>query len=75
MSGPLDPNTILPGQTVQLLSEPGGTLGDGPGVPVALASVNFSATANELQLFPLAPLEPGNYVIQLTGDSSTGQPC
>jgi len=73
MSGPLDPNTILPGQTVQLLAEPDGTLGDGSGIPVALASVNFSTTADELQLFPLAPLEPGNYVVQLTGDSSTGQ--
>ena len=31
MSGPLDPNTILPGQTVQLFSEPDGTLGDGAG--------------------------------------------
>ena len=74
MSGPLDPNTILPGQTVQLLSEPNGTLGDGSGVPVALASVNFSTAANELQLFPLAPLEPGSYVIELTGDSSKGRP-
>jgi methionine-rich copper-binding protein CopC len=70
MSGPLDPNTILPGQTVQLFS----SSDNGSGSSVALASVNFSTTAAELQLFPLAPLGPGNYVIQLTGDSSTGQP-
>jgi methionine-rich copper-binding protein CopC len=41
--------------------------------PVALASVNFSATTDELQLFPLAPLAPGNYVVWLAGDSSTDQ--
>ncbi len=71
MSGPLDPNTIVPGQTVQLLENTDGQLGDGSGTPVALASVNFSAAADELQLFPLAPLGPGNYVVQLSGDSST----
>jgi len=70
MSGPLDPNTILAGQTVQLffISPAGGV-----GTPVALASVNFSATANELQLFPAAPLAPGNYFVSLAGDSSAGQ--
>ena len=31
MSGPLDPNTILPGQTVQLFSGTDGMLGDGTG--------------------------------------------
>ena len=74
LSGPLDPNTIVAGQTVQLLENTDGRLGDGSGTPIALASVNFSATADELQLFPTAPLEPGNYVVQLSGDSSTGQP-
>jgi len=38
-----------------------------------LASVNFSPTANELQLFPVAPLAPGNYSVNLAGDSSAGQ--
>jgi methionine-rich copper-binding protein CopC len=73
LSGPLDPNSILPGQTVQLLSSKDGTVGAGTSDPVALASVNFSATADELQLFPLAPLAPGKYVIWLSGDSSSGQ--
>jgi methionine-rich copper-binding protein CopC len=69
MSGPLDPGTIAPGQTVQLLSVSGGVE-----TQVALASVNFSSTADELQLFPLAPLAPGRYLVQLSGDSSGGQP-
>jgi methionine-rich copper-binding protein CopC len=73
MSGPLDPNTIIAGQTVQLLLDPSGTTGEGAGTPIALASVNFSATANELQLFPVAPLAPGHYTVMLAGDSSTGQ--
>ena len=70
MSGPIDPSTIWPGQTVQLSRG----LRGGAGTPVALASVNFSTTADELQLFPLAPLAPGNYVVQLAGDASQGQP-
>ncbi len=69
LSGALDPSTIVAGQTVQLLPESGGQLG----TPIALASVNFSAAADELQLFPLAPLAPGRYVVQLSGDSSGGQ--
>jgi methionine-rich copper-binding protein CopC len=63
MSGPLDSSTIVPGQTVQLLS-----VSDGVETPVALASVNFSATADELQLFPQAPLAPGQYVVELAGN-------
>jgi methionine-rich copper-binding protein CopC len=73
MSGPLDAGTILPGQTVQLFSGTIGMLGDRTGSQVALASVNFSSAADELQLFPLAPLAPGNYVVWLAGDSRTDQ--
>jgi methionine-rich copper-binding protein CopC len=73
MSGPLDPSTILAGQTVQLFSGTSGMVNAGTANSVALASVNFSATANELQLFPLAPLAPGNYVVGFAGDSSTDQ--
>jgi hypothetical protein len=36
MSGPLDPTTILPGQTVQVFSEPDPRPGGGPGEPVLL---------------------------------------
>ena len=75
MSGPLDPNTIVPGQTVQLFS---GTDGDGRRRHRQSRSrwprSIFPSTADELQLFPLAPLAPGNYTIWLAGDSSTGQP-
>ena len=69
MSNPIDPGTIIPGQTVQLVSVSGGTTS-----PVALASVNSSTAADELQLFPEAPLEPGNYEVQLAGDATGGQP-
>jgi methionine-rich copper-binding protein CopC len=71
MSGALDPNTVLPGQTVVLFAGTVAMVGDGTASQVALASVNFSDTADELQLFPLAPLEPGNYVVWLAGNSST----
>ena len=75
MSGPLDPNTIMPGQTVQLFSGTRRWSTTGAANPVVLlASVNFSSTADKLQLFPLAPLAPGNYTIWLAGDASTGQP-
>jgi methionine-rich copper-binding protein CopC len=73
LSGPLDPNTIVPGQTVQLLENPGDTPGEAPTSQVALASVNFSAAADELQLFPAAPLEPGTYLVRLAGNSSEDQ--
>ena len=69
LSGPLDPGTVVPGQTVQLFA-----VGDGGAeAPVALAWANVSAADDELQLFPLAPLGPGQYVVQLSGDSSGGQ--
>ena len=35
---------------------------------------NVSSAGDELQLFPLAPLAPGHYVVQLSGDASQGQP-
>ena len=73
-SGPLDPNTIVAGQTVQLFSGSDEMVDDGTALRVGLASVNFSASADELQLFPLAPLAPGEYTVWLAGDSSTGQP-
>jgi methionine-rich copper-binding protein CopC len=73
MSDPLDPNTIVPGQTVQLFSGTEAMLGNGAAIPVALASVNYSSTADELQLFPLAPLAPGSYTIWLAGNLSMDQ--
>jgi methionine-rich copper-binding protein CopC len=73
LSGPIDPNTIVAGQTVQLFFSPAGATGGGASIPVALASVNFSSAADELQLFPVAALAPGNYSVKLAGDSSTGQ--
>jgi methionine-rich copper-binding protein CopC len=73
MSGPIDPNTIVAGQTVQLFFSPIGATGGVASTPVALASVNFSSAADELQLFPVAALAPGNYLVKLAGDSSTGQ--
>ena len=71
LSGPLDPATVAAGSTVRLLYSPTGTFGDGNDIDVALASVNFSATVNELQLFPQAALNPGNYRVVLAGDSGS----
>lgn len=46
MSGPLDPSTLIPGQTVQLLFSPNGTFGpDDQQIP--LASVNFSPAVED----------------------------
>ncbi len=75
MSGPLDPNTLVAGQTIQLFFSPAGATDGSAGNPVAvaLASVNFSTAANELQVFPLAPLAPGDYTVSLAGNSGTGQ--
>ena len=71
MSGPLDPNTIVAGETVQLFFSPAGGAGGGAGIPIAIASINFSTAANELQIFPAAPLAPGDYTVSLAGDSET----
>lgn len=68
MSHSLDPNTLNPGQDVQLLSLPAG---GGPASPVALAEINFSAD-DELQLYPQAPLAPGKYEVLLLGNASGG---
>ena len=75
LSGPLDPTTVAAGSTVRLLYSATGTFGDGNDVDVPLASVNFSTTVNELQLFPQAALEPGDYRVVLSGDSSSARQC
>jgi hypothetical protein len=79
LSAALDPSTILPGQNVQLVSNPSGNFGDGNDQPVALSAsnpVNFSSAVNELQILPQAPLAPGYYKVILGGNSDTspGQP-
>jgi hypothetical protein len=70
LSAPLDPSTIVPGQTTQLAWNPTGAFGDGNDQAVSLGGVNFSAAANELQLTPAAPLAPGYYRLFLAGDST-----
>ncbi len=88
MSGPLDPSTILAGQTVQLLYSPDGDFAL-DGQQVSLGSVNFSPVVeatppsgddavlhyqgnNELQLFPASPLAEGYYEVVLAGQSVAG---
>ena len=68
LSGPLDPSTIVAGQNVRLLYSSDGAFAQ-DGQDVALASVNFSATINELQLFPARALAPGQYEVILAGQS------
>ncbi len=74
LSGPLDPGTIQPDQTVLLTYNPSGNFGDGNDQDIPLTDSNFSSTADELQLKPDAPLAPGYYQLFLAGDSSTGNP-
>jgi methionine-rich copper-binding protein CopC len=74
LSGPVDPSTVVAGQTVRLLTNPLGRFGDGNDQDVLLSSVNYSASIGELQLFPSDPLAPGTYRIVLSGDASSGLP-
>ncbi len=71
LSGPLDPSTINPGQTVQLLCSPSGSSAQN-GQNVPLSAVNFSPAINELQLFPARALPPGRYEVLLVGQSGDG---
>ena len=68
LSGPLDPSTILAGQNVRLIFSPDEAFNQ-DGQDVALASVNFSAAIDELQLFPAQALAPGQYEVVLAGKS------
>ena len=88
LSGPLDPGTIVPGQTVRLIFSPSGQF-DQDGQDISL-TVNFSPAIedapppdsrgavlhdqglNELQLFPASPLAPGHYEVILAGRSDNG---
>ncbi len=72
LSGPLDPDTVAAGTTVQLLTNPTGTFGDGKNSEVTLSSVNFSPAVDELQLFPDSALPPGYYQVVLSGDAGAG---
>jgi methionine-rich copper-binding protein CopC len=73
LSAALDPSTLTAGQTVRLLYNRDGQFGNGQDTVVALSSVNYSATANELQLFPQRALAPGSYEVVLSGDTSLSQ--
>jgi methionine-rich copper-binding protein CopC len=64
LSAPIDPGTVAAGQTVQLFQVSGGVE-----TQIPLASTNVSTPGDELQLFPAAPLAPGQYVVQLSGNS------
>lgn len=41
---------------------------------IPIANINYAYAANELQLFPMAPLAPGHYTVFLGGDASLGNP-
>jgi hypothetical protein len=71
MSAPLDPATVIAGQTVSLTYNPDGTFGDGNDQEVPLAWTNVGVGGTELQLAPTAPLAPGAYKVVIAGDSST----
>jgi hypothetical protein len=69
LSEPLDPNTVSADGTVQLITNPNGTFGDGNDQPVSLASVGLNTSGNELLIAPAAPLSPGYYEVVLAGNS------
>jgi len=75
LSKPLAPSTVDAGRTVRLVYNPKGSFGDGHDVAVGLGSVNYSAAANELQIFPARALAPGVYQVTLSGDTSRGGPA
>jgi hypothetical protein len=66
---PLDPGSISPDENVGLTFSTNAKFGDDDDQPVSLAMVNYSHGANELQLFPSAPLGPGYYRVFLGGNS------
>jgi hypothetical protein len=68
----LDPNTVNPGSTVQLVYSPTATFLDATTRAVPLAWFNFSSSADELQLAPAAPLRPGYYEVRLAGHAHHG---
>lgn len=70
----LDPGTVDPSSTAQLLFSPSGDFSDPSNEQVPLAWYNFSTTADELQLAPAAALQPGSFRIFLAGDTSSGAP-
>ncbi len=70
LSEGLKTSSVISGRTVKLLGNPNGTFGDGHDSTVRLASVQFSAAADELQIIPKAPLGPGYYKVFLAGNSS-----
>jgi hypothetical protein len=70
LSAALAPESIRLGQDVQLLySRDGDFVGNAQLVPLARA--NFSAAADELQLFPAAPLAFGYYELELVGSRTS----
>ena len=71
LTGPLDPSTVVLGQSVQLLYSPGGSFAQDT-QNVALSTVNFSPAINELQLFPARALPPGTYEVLLVSESGGG---
>jgi hypothetical protein len=89
LTGVLDPSTLIPGQTAELLYSPDGNFAL-DGQQVALSQANFSAVTqvanlpgdntpqydglNELQLFPANPLGLGDYEVVLVGQSVEGSP-
>jgi hypothetical protein len=70
VSEPLDPSTLSPGGSVQLISNANGTFGDGNDQVVNLANVSLTTDGTELMIAPAAPLGPGYYKVVLLGDAT-----
>src|SRR5207244_2389972 len=64
MSEALDPNTINPGATVQLIDVSTGQ--------AVFVTAYFDTTVNELKISPAAPLGPDEYQLVLSGNNAGG---
>jgi Bacterial Ig-like domain len=69
MSTPIDPNSAIAGDTVNLVYNPTGNFGDGNDQTLSINLVNFSTADNELQIMPGAPLGIGYYEVVLSGNT------
>src|SRR5205085_4872897 len=63
-----DPGSVSPGSSVQLLSNPTGTFGDGNDQVVNLTSANLNTDGSEVLIAPAAPLASGYYKVVFAGD-------
>jgi hypothetical protein len=68
LSGPIDPTTLQQDITVQLYYDATDPFTSSAGAQLSVGSVNYDASALEVQATPAAPLAPGYYRLALLGN-------